>query len=273
MKIKYLGTAAAEAVPAVFCACDVCKKSRELGGRNIRTRSQAIVDGKLLLDFPCDTYLHLLQYNMDLCDFEACLITHVHEDHFYPLDMANIRPGFSHPPKDYVFNVYGSEDILDGTEEMQEKSAGQLKFNAVKPFEPFEVLGYTVTALKARHGTAHPYLYLISNGEKTMLYAHDTGLFPEETLEYLSGVGHIDFASLDCTGGANERLSYDSHMCLGFAKQTREKLAEMHLTDEKTVFVLNHFSHNGRNAVYDDFSKIAAADGFITSYDGMEIEF
>lgn len=56
MKITYLGTAAAEGIPALFCSCDVCKKSMELGGRNIPTRSQAIIDDTLPIDFPCDTY-------------------------------------------------------------------------------------------------------------------------------------------------------------------------------------------------------------------------
>lgn len=28
MKIKYLGTAAAEGVPAIFCRCEVCRKSK-----------------------------------------------------------------------------------------------------------------------------------------------------------------------------------------------------------------------------------------------------
>ena len=54
MKIKYLGTAAAEGVPAIFCRCEVCRKSKEAGGRNIRTRSQSIIDDRLLLDF-CPT--------------------------------------------------------------------------------------------------------------------------------------------------------------------------------------------------------------------------
>ena len=51
MKIKYLGTAAAEGVPAIFCRCEVCRKSKAAGGRNIRTRSQSIIDDRLLLDF------------------------------------------------------------------------------------------------------------------------------------------------------------------------------------------------------------------------------
>ena len=55
MRIKYLGTAAAEGVPGIFCDCENCKRARKLGGKNIRTRSQAILDDTLLIDFPADT--------------------------------------------------------------------------------------------------------------------------------------------------------------------------------------------------------------------------
>ena len=42
--------------------------------------------------------------------------------------------------------------------------------------------------------------------------------------------------------------------------------------DENTKFILNHFSHNGGDAVYDDFSPIAEKNGFIASFEGFEIE-
>ncbi len=41
------------------------------------------------------------------------------------------------------------------------------------------------------------------------------------------------------------------------------------LTKQNTVFILNHFSHNGTNVVYDEFVKIAAEYGFEVTYDGM----
>ena len=52
MKIKFLGTAAAEAYPAMFCDCENCKKAESLGGKNIRTRSQALIENDMLIDFP-----------------------------------------------------------------------------------------------------------------------------------------------------------------------------------------------------------------------------
>ena len=48
MEIQYLGTAAAEGYPALFCSCDICKKARNAGGREIRTRTQSVVDNKIL---------------------------------------------------------------------------------------------------------------------------------------------------------------------------------------------------------------------------------
>ena len=62
MKITFLGTAAAEAMPATFCNCKYCIEARRLGGKNIRTRSQSIIDGKLLIDLPADTYYHFLLF-------------------------------------------------------------------------------------------------------------------------------------------------------------------------------------------------------------------
>lgn len=55
MKIQFLGTAAYEGIPAMFCQCEQCNTARKRGGKNLRTRSQALIDGKLLIDFPADT--------------------------------------------------------------------------------------------------------------------------------------------------------------------------------------------------------------------------
>ena len=76
MVFQYLGTAAAEAWPALFCNCPQCKKARENGGRDIRTRSQSILDNHILIDFPCDTYKHVLDAQIDMSAVDLLLITH-----------------------------------------------------------------------------------------------------------------------------------------------------------------------------------------------------
>lgn len=113
MKLQYFGTAAAEGWPALFCDCDACRRAKAAGGRNIRTRSQALIDDRLLIDFPADTYLHVLHYGLDLNRVDAVIVTHAHEDHFYPKELGNRRNGFAHLPEDAprTLTVYGSEKI------------------------------------------------------------------------------------------------------------------------------------------------------------------
>ena len=43
MKFQYLGTAAAEDFPAVFCNCEYCQKARELGGKFLSADDYAFV--------------------------------------------------------------------------------------------------------------------------------------------------------------------------------------------------------------------------------------
>ena len=55
MKMTWLGTAAAEGWPAMFCRCPSCTESAKHGGKSIRSRSQSLVNDDLLIDFPADT--------------------------------------------------------------------------------------------------------------------------------------------------------------------------------------------------------------------------
>lgn len=273
MKLQFLGTAAAEGFPAFFCACPNCVRARALGGRNLRSRCQSLVDGKLLLDFGPDTLWHLTREGIDLCGIRACLITHVHEDHFTPHEFGWMRRGYSHPTEGYCFRVYGSEDILEPLEYNVSNTDGLLLTYALRPFETVKIEGYDVTPLPANHGTDHPYLYLISDGEKTLFYAHDTGIFPEETWEYLRSMRvRADLCSIDCNEGAQEDIGYGTHMCLGRVNRCVTRLRADGVFTEKTVIVCNHFSHNGLDPVYEDFAPLARARGYEAAWDGMTVE-
>lgn len=271
MKIQYLGTAAAESIPAVFCNCEICRQAREKGGRHLRTRSQALIGDDLLIDFPCDAYAHSLRFGIDYSKINHCIITHIHGDHLFPWELYNLRPNQQYARE--PFTVWGSEDVEAQIASQMKDTKGFLQFHPIKPFEPFSIGAHRITALKAWHGTAHPYIYLIEEEDGVLLYAHDTDFFPEETVDYLKSVKpKLSLVSLDCTGGAHEDLNYHGHMCLGRNIRCRNDLIEWGLADEKTVFVLNHFSHNGLSVGYDDFCALAEPLGFRVSYDGMTVE-
>lgn len=109
MKIQYLGTAAAEGIPAIFCECETCKRTKLLGGKNIRTRSQAVIDGRILIDFPADTYAHYLKWNIPLDKIKACIITHSHSDHLYPAEIQIRSAGFAHINSGKPLTFYAAE--------------------------------------------------------------------------------------------------------------------------------------------------------------------
>ncbi len=276
MKIQYLGTAAAEGVPGLFCQCDNCVKARELGGRNIRSRSQAIIDDKILIDFPADTFYHAVTYGIDMAAIETCLITHDHGDHLYPLDIANRKAGLeAHLKKESPLCFYGPHPACEKLDAVAQRvnliETGRIQIREIQPFVPFETEGYKITPLKAAHAEkCMPVIYIIEKDGRSLLYGNDTGPFPEETWNYLKTGGiRFDLVSLDCTIGLWNG-GWGMHMNLTENDETRKALLACGLADAHTVFVANHFSH-GSCGTYEELKNAADKIGFLTSYDGMSI--
>lgn len=275
MKFQYLGTAAAEGLPGMFCSCEICNRSRQAGGKNIRTRSQAVIDDRLLIDFPADTYLHSLNYGLDLTAISDCIVTHNHSDHFYPSDLMMRTEGFAHDLPCETLTVYGTapamRDARCTLEHSDCEASSRIAFQEIFPFQSFEAAGYLITPYQADHDSrCNPVFYSVSDRKKTLLYANDTGYFPEETWSCLArSRPHFDLVSLDCTGMLmpwNE-----NHMGLDANEEVRKRLFELGCADESTIFIVHHFSHNG-GFTYDDFKPIAGQKGFEVSFDGMVIE-
>lgn len=286
MKIKYFGTAAAEGIPAFFCSCDVCEKARKAGGRNIRTRSQALINDEILIDFPADTYLHIMNYGLDLRNVKSLLITHGHDDHMYPDDLVyRLSPVYAHYPEDGKYKtpldifVSGKSSkrlfsVLK-RERVFRRDGKALRVNIVKKFVSFEASGYTVTPLRANHALRQglePLIYIIQKDGKALLYAHDTGYFFDDVWKFIENSDiKFDFVSLDCTS-TNRKSVKGTHMNLTACCMVKDRLIGNGHADESTIFCLNHFSHNG-GYIYDELVPIAEEKGFIVSYDGMEAEF
>ena len=100
MKLRYLGTAAAEGIPAVFCNCPQCEAARKAGGHEIRTRAGALLDGCLKLDFGPDSYMQMLRDGLRFHPIQPILITHTPEDPFAYTDIAYRVKPYSQLPDD-----------------------------------------------------------------------------------------------------------------------------------------------------------------------------
>lgn len=274
MKITYYGTSASEAWPALFCGCQACMMARKLGGRNIRSRSQALIDTSLLLDFPPDTSYHVQHLNLNLGLVRTVLITHSHHDHFFPYDLGMRMPGFAERLRDWKLLVYGNETTEAKFQEASGLYQGIEKFVEFKKIQPFETFftedGYKVTSLLADHNQPEKSLmYLVKKGGHQLLYAHDTGIFPESTWKFLEGT-YLDFVSLDCT--ALSRDWRQGHMGFEAVDQVRDRLREMKCVGEDTLVVLNHFAHFG-DFTHDKICEIENPKGYEVAYDGCSFEF
>ncbi|MDR2136082.1 MAG: hypothetical protein LBO76_05650, partial [Treponema sp.] len=228
--------------------------------------------GKILFDFPPDAYAHYLRYRFDLPAIEHVLVTHSHMDHFFPQEFELRSCGFVHDPPP-LLHIYGNETVgrallaaLPGGDQAYHR----LAFHPLTPFETFDAGGYAVTPLLARHDRAERCLfYLVERAGAALLYAHDTGIFPDETWDYLrSAKPRLGLVSLDCTTAAFKEGF--NHMGLPDAALVREKLLETGLAGGDTAFVLNHFSHNGGLNYRELCEK---AQGFTVAWDGLSTAF
>ena len=181
MKITYLGTAASEGLPAPFCTCPVCQKARSEGGKSVRTRSQALVDESLLIDFPADTYFHWLQNGFDFLKVRDLIVTHSHCDHWYPMDLFTCVEPYAHHGE-YSLTLHGNEKVCG---EFQACMKGEeprvlqvVHAEQAQAYQTFTAGEYQVTPLPADHCYSEKaFIYLIEKGEEALLYAHDTGYF------------------------------------------------------------------------------------------------
>lgn len=156
MKITYLGTAATEGFPALFCNCKYCKEGRELGGKNIRTRSQALINDDLLIDFPADTYSHFLQNGIEGDKIKYLFITHSHSDHFYTNDLF-IRSGvFAHDMRTPTLKMFCSQVTY---KKSQCPIPHTISKNGLTKSETF----YTIYAIKRLSRNQYPFVCVSEN--------------------------------------------------------------------------------------------------------------
>lgn len=275
MKLKYFGTAAAEGIPGLFCNCRVCQNALKKRGKEIKTRSQALLDGKILIDFPADTYMHVLNHGLDLRKITNCIITHSHSDHFYPNDFWCRLPGIANDIREETMHIYVTEAGYKKALAFHGENIDcpRFKFHKIKEFEPFCIDDYKIMPIKANHGAdTDPVIYAIEQGGKALLYANDTGMLSEESLDYIASLGiRFDFVSLDCTAMFLKDWR-DGHMGLDTNAEFLADLKRIGAVDEQTTVYVNHFSHNGL-ATHEELVTEAAKLGWGVTYDGIEVEF
>jgi len=268
MNIRLLGTGAADGIPGLYTQDPVSKFARECGGKEIRTRCAALVDGVLKIDLPPDTLCQLQRDRLDARDWTAMLFTHSHEDHFavgeiqyalYPFTELLYLP----------YPIYGNANICAGVKERYPH--WPIETIETRSFEGFNHGPYRITPVKARHKEDEDcHNLLIQKGHKTLLYATDTGVWTHDTFEFLHRY-KIDLLVIECTDGLRKG-TYLGHLdieaCVGVVDALRESAV---LGPNSRVVTTHHAASGG--ARHCDLEKALSKHGIEPGYDGMLIKF
>ena len=281
MKIKYYGTSAGAGIPEIFCSCRVCEQARKERGKNLRTRSQAVIDGVFGLDYS-DVFQHTLHYGLDMRQIKHVLITHAHYDHFMKEDVISRAVGMTDPIHFYFSQESGTVFANAVQARKDKMAAPDSNFNGnevlvethfVEKKQTYEIGGYTVIPLPARHGNEKlgALIYVIQKDGKSILWAHDTGKFRSETVAFLKESGiRFDFVSLDCTLKRGEPIT-GGHMDVERCREMVELLCANGNADEHTRVILSHIGHLVERT-HDELVAEVAPLGMEVAYDGLEIE-
>ena len=277
MKLKFLGTSAAEGVPAVFCNCPNCKRARALGGKDIRTRSQILIDTDTLFDFPMDTYMHVLNHNVDLSAVKRVLISHSHMDHCYPQEFIMRGGPFAHSLTEKTVEVICNDKVremflADTAREIRPEVANDIAVTAVHPFERLNRGDMTIIALPAAHTKGEECLvYYIERGGVGALLLNDTGTIEADVFARLSDMGgKADVVTFDCTYGVI-RHGPGRHMGLLDDVDQAEILLKTGVIENSAKLICTHLSHNV-GLDYSAMKEEAGKFGLTVAYDGMEVE-
>lgn len=275
MKIHYLGTGAAEGFPGLFCSCDACNRARKFGGRNIKTRSCALINNKILIDLSPDIYMQSLRDHVSLYSVTDLIVTHTHCDHLDLFSLAlRARDGASQllgTAKDNYISVYGSQFVKDAIDSIWDKqpyaNKDRIYYHYVEAGKAFCIDNIWFYPFEANHKPDETcFIYAINEEDVWLLYANDTGTLSNKTISQIKNLNiQFDFVSMDCARG---NLPGDSHMGIVENRKLRGLLEDANCVHDKTQFYLNHLSHMS-GLTHDELQVIAEKEGFFVAYDGL----
>nr|MDO8084773.1 MBL fold metallo-hydrolase [Candidatus Sigynarchaeum springense] len=297
MRITFLGTGAAEAYPALFCNCEKCQRARQLGGKNLRARSSALLNEDLLIDFGPDTAAQSVRFNADLTKVENLLLTHSHMDHLFLYDLIhrkkdsrqngtlgmmtvwgnpNCIEKFNEQMRDALMETFGERKslLVKPTREEVIEELGEyllMQTRVIGPHQTIEVGRYKVHTIHAHHKEPELSLnYVIDDGKTRLLYGTDTGTWHKAEWEYLESLGvKLDVVALDCTVGL--KPGGGGHHSNESFLAAHAEFVSRGLLSPGARFFAHHFSHQW-NFVYNDIVAIMSPHGVEVTYDGLVIE-
>ena len=289
----FLGTGASQVFPCPYCKCPVCENAREIRGKAIKTRTDFLIDEKNVIDFGPDANLQFTMNGLSMDTLENIFLTHSHEDHIDPTELGVIRNRKHKLEAPVHVKLWGTEAALSVVKEVTAASVGDkdggffykhVELCPIREFETFETGGLRVTTLLSSHrGSGKDEWglnYIIEKDGKTLLYANDTGWYPDATWEFLEKSDfRFDYVIMEdtYTGDKNGIIKPFSagHLNTANFLEMLKKFIECGCMEKDTPVFATHLSDAGQQLFPHYVATVENNPDYniTVAFDGLKIDF
>lgn len=266
MELRLLGTGAADGIPAMFEDSRVSQVALSQGGRDVRSRTSALLDDVIKIDLPPDTWMQLARDGLTARSWECLIFTHSDRDHLAPAEIQYfLHPFTTH--ESMPFPIFANDTVATIIEHFYPD--WPIEVHRTVSFQPFAFGDYTMTPIRATHTPGEDcHNYIFQHEGVSLLYATDTGWWSDETWEYLSQ-HQLDGFVIECTDGIRES-TYLGHLNLNSCLQVVERLRTQGILRDNGVVVTTHHSHRGE-LTYGEFVDALSPHSMTAGYDGQVV--
>lgn len=267
MQIRLLGTGGADGIPAFYGNDRVSAFARQHRGKEIRTRSAALVDETLKIDLGPDTLHQLNAYGLEARDWSALLFTHSDADHLCLSELQYCLFPFVEC-EHLGFTIYASGKVCDMIRaEYPEWPMDLVELEAERQYN---VNGYAVTPVLANHRPDEEcFNFIIEKEGRKALYATDTGVYLERTFKFLENQA-LDALVIECSDG-KYKTPYIGHMDMAQCVEVVGRLRTSGAIGSQAQVITTHHTAGG-DLTHGELEELLAAHGIVPGYDGMLIE-
>ncbi len=254
MKLQFLGT----------CACDFSPKLetefKNIFDNDARRSSALLVNDTILIDCGIHTLESLDILKIPYEQITDILITHTHDDHYIPKNIAEIAKNRQSPLRVW---------IREGAEVPEISNVAIIRMTLLNKYEQY---GITVTGLPANHDqTTFPQHLLIELNGKKLYYACDGGWIMCDALNCLRD-SNLDALILDATMGECEGdYRVGEHNSIPMIRYMLPSLKTNKIIDDNTRIFLSHIAPS-LHKPHSKTVEIARGFGAEVAYDGLCLE-
>ncbi len=276
MRLQFLGSAASEGIPALWCECDNCKKALQLGGKDLRRRTSYLIGDHTLVDIGPDIDWQVREFGIDLARIRRILVTHSHVDHFNPT--ALLWRGRNFSVTGYPIRLFCNWTVLNLLERHIVDngfgtSVADLKLEPTVLESGVSVTdgGLEILPIRATHAKPEEQAlnYLLTENGRSVLIANDTGWWADESWDLVRG-RKLESVVIEMSMGIREPYAHERKHHLGAqaAIEFIDRLSELGAVDASTMIATTHISHHV-GATQAELEEYFQPYGIRVGFDGM----